>query len=821
MAANKTRFSATATAGFFVLAANQSFAAPDSTADPVREMEKRMDHYFFAPRSPETFRALSGMGLPAGARAQDDDSISRWWWSASAEEKELLHSLFPSLDMSARFWYPNFGDCRPEAPLQQLRERIARLGAQHLYVAQWVRVERAVFSMCASGRNETVAIALPSPLDVTDPAVALLQQQDRAYQRAAMLFYQDNSAGALAAFQAIANDRASPNRPLAAYMVLAIRAGSHASPLTSQRPSDSVRADAFPNPAPNSVVLTPEQSLQAIGAVLADPSLQSIHAMAASLIGWIGANVADAPTRAAQVGEAIAALMTPTDQIEQDPQRLKRYEAALSDINFLLSGFPDSPDWVLTGHVPATFTASAALAELAKHEPMAAWVGFPTNAYHRRAWVLAATIPESATVRAYLDRMGANSSATTNPWVHENPDTSAKTLSGLVDDELARLKVHITDEQAAAGLALDYYNLIRRLLMDNNDRRGNFEIALQRLERFPYKRAATFMHGVDDSLRYLITDGRLIEARRIRDVLELDRTDGRMPFSSSTDALLILAEDEDHLVGVMATAPYYSREYVNHLTIAELWRLAGRGELSRGQRALFARAAWSREFALERTISSQNDHLLRALVPEITNSWQTPAGGDIKPGDISVVRDVLKSPGLNTVIAEFSRMPDGKDYQASATLTGMDHYNHNDSNWWCAWDLERHDAALDQTLADSFGLYEENPELMRERVRGLLGAAELSSYLFRNINPHELVELSHVKSAPQFLSDQVIAWVRGTGPFGLRAGQAEALADAVLSTRWGCNRQGGHRAYSRAAFELLHRYFPDAPAAKRTTYWFN
>jgi hypothetical protein len=77
-----------------------------------------------------------------------------------------------------------------------------------------------------------------------------------------------------------------------------------------------------------------------------------------------------------------------------------------------------------------------------------------------------------------------------------------------------------------------------------------------------------------------------------------------------------------------------------------------------------------------------------------------------------------------------------------------------------------------------------------------------------------------VKSAPQFLSEQVIAWVRSTGPFGSTAGQAEALADAVLSTRWGCNRQGSHLVYSRAAFKLLHNLFADTPAAKRTAHWF-
>jgi hypothetical protein len=801
--ATKTRFIATAAFGLFTLAAHHSFAAPLPKADPVSRMEDQMNRNFSEPRSPETFRALSGMGLPAGAKRPDDEPI---WLSGSAEDKALLHSLFPDLK-SDSLW--NVGACRQEAPLQQFKARIAQLGVQHPYVMQWLRVEQAVLSVCRPGRNKTVATALPEPLDVTDPAIGLLQKQDRAYQQASMLFYQGNNASALAAFRSIADDHASPDRPLAAYMVLAIGAGSQA----GEAPAD-IWGDSAHH-APDSVVLPPEQSLAAIRAVLADPSLQSIHAMAASLIGWIGANVADGPTRSAQVAEAISALMLPTARIEQSPESLKRYEAALSDIDFLHGNFRDSPDWVLTGNVPPAYTASAALAEMARHEPMAAWVAFPTNAYHQRAWVLVATSPETAAVRAYLDRMGANGGDTRNPWVHENPETGAKTLSSLVDDELARLKMKVTDEQAAAGLSLDYYNLIRHLLMDKDDRRRNFEIALQRLEAFPYKHTVPFERAVDGGLQYLITEGRLAEARQIRDALNWDQPDDQMVYTGA-GPLLVLAEDEEHLVRLMAAKPFYPREYLNHLSTAELWRLAGRSELNRSQRALFVRAAWSRDYAMGRTISAQHDKLLRALVPEITGTWQPAPGSDLKPSDILLVRDVLKSPGLNTVIEDFSRMPGDNQDRATATLTDLDHFNHNDNNWWCAWDIAGHDKALDEALANDFGLGDEP-----EHVRDMLSTAVLGSYLFRNIDSDELIELSKVKSAPQFLSEQVIAWVSSTGPFGSRAGQAEALADAILSTRWGCNRQGSRLAYSHAAFKLLHTLFPDTPEAKRTPYWFN
>jgi hypothetical protein len=462
------------------------------------------------------------------------------------------------------------------------------------------------------------------------------------------------------------------------------------------------------------------------------------------------------------------------------------------------------------------------LAALAEKQPIAAWVAFPTDVYRGQAWILAANMRQPESVRAYLGRMDGHGDATENPWLHENPDTSAATLLKLVDDELVRLKTNSADEQAAAALSFDHYNLVRHLLMDPDNRRAHFSLALQRLQDFPYKTTMAFERTVDDGLRYLIAQGRLSEARRMRDALKLDQPDGQLyPYTASAGALLILAEDEDHLVRVMTAAPSYPREFLNHLSTSALWRLAARGELDRSQRAFLVRAAWTRDYAMGRTISREHDGLLRKLAPEITGTWRTDAGREVKPDDIAIVRDVLKSPGLNTVIEDFSRMPDDKNPDATATLTGLDHYNHNDNNWWCAFDVTRHRAALEDALSQSFGFDDPAPAAMLKRVRAMLAPALSDSYLFRHIDPAELTKLSKVPCAPQVLSERVIAWVHKTGSSGSRAGQAEALADAVTSTRWGCNRDGSRAAYSREAFALLHSLFPNSAEAKQTPYWFN
>ena len=71
------------------------------------------------------------------------------------------------------------------------------------------------------------------------------------------------------------------------------------------------------------------------------------------------------------------------------------------------------------------------------------------------------------------------------------------------------------------------------------------------------------------------------------------------------------------------------------------------------------------------------------------------------------------------------------------------------------------------------------------------------------------------------LSERAIDWVKHPGWFDSTELQADALANGVVTTRWGCRSQGSHAAYSRKAFMLLHAKFPQSAAAKRTKYWYS
>jgi hypothetical protein len=208
---------------------------------------------------------------------------------------------------------------------------------------------------------------------------------------------------------------------------------------------------------------------------------------------------------------------------------------------------------------------------------------------------------------------------------------------------------------------------------------------------------------------------------------------------------------------------------------------------------------------------------MRRLNPEITGSWRSRPGSG--PSDRLLLLDVLRSPGLNILMGRlFAEDP---PYGSPPVLTKIDTFQHSDNNWWCAWQRARHRSSADAALYRQFL---EDPSLPEEEQEGGIARAErkLGPLLRRSwlwnaaASEREQAALAGIDCAPKLLAERAVAW---TGPS--LGGQDEALALAVRATRYGCQRQGGHGVYSKAAFTLLHRRFPASGAAKRTRYWFD
>ncbi len=80
----------------------------------------------------------------------------------------------------------------------------------------------------------------------------------------------------------------------------------------------------------------------------------------------------------------------------------------------------------------------------------------------------------------------------------------------------------------------------------------------------------------------------------------------------------------------------------------------------------------------------------------------------------------------------------------------------------------------------------------------------------------EVAKLAKVPVAPDYIAAQTIAWVE-SHPDDPRA--AEALHLTVHATRYGCADAETGR-YSKQAFQLLHRRYPNSEWARKTKYWY-
>lgn len=227
-----------------------------------------------------------------------------------------------------------------------------------------------------------------------------------------------------------------------------------------------------------------------------------------------------------------------------------------------------------------------------------------------------------------------------------------------------------------------------------------------------------------------MSTGRISEARRWRDATAagLDHAPHQL--------LLLLAEDEDHLAALLREeGDYYfydgATRFLNLLSSEALWRLAARSDVAHNRRALFARVVWTRSYARALPTSGEHDSLVRTLNPELTAQWVSPAGRQVEADGCRVLLDVLSSPALNILITPHNRRSQvGSDDEPG--LTRIDTFQHSDNNWWCSWQLERHDENAEEVLLANF--MPEHSALPLESTNGFslrseLGAPERQSFM--------------------------------------------------------------------------------------------
>jgi len=152
-------------------------------------------------------------------KSKSDVSPAMQWQKAReqyAEQKDAPQQMreksTPGND-GGTVYENRYADCGDDAltnAVKVLQERAETWGAKSPELQDWIAGQDAVFSSC-NGAN----VALQG--DVPNSAVWLLHQ-DRAYQKAAALFYQEQYDAAILAFQEIGRDQQSPWRGIARYV---------------------------------------------------------------------------------------------------------------------------------------------------------------------------------------------------------------------------------------------------------------------------------------------------------------------------------------------------------------------------------------------------------------------------------------------------------------------------------------------------------------------------------------------------------------------------------------------------------------------------
>ena len=232
------------------------------------------------------------------------------------------------------------------------------------------------------------------------------------------------------------------------------------------------------------------------------------------------------------------------------------------------------------------------------------------------------------------------------------------------------------------------------------------------------------------------------------------------------------------------------------LPLSVLSEAVSSNALAVGPRRDLAQAAWLRAALLGDTRTADEvAAVLAGLVPELAghlNSYLSTTQPDEKK--YSALYAWLKFPGLEPVVD----IGVGRE-------TPLNQQDMLRDNWWCRSFVPPPEP---EVLEESRKIIEFTnaagpPPAFLSPVEIERGAKEWAS-------------LKAFGTAPNYIARQVVDWANRK-PNDPRV--PEALHLAVRTTRYGCTDKDTAR-WSKAAFDVLHRKYPNNPWTKKTPYWF-
>jgi hypothetical protein len=778
-------------------------ALAQTQCDPAK-VSALIETYAEAPFSARTYRVLAGLGDPMLEPAASYDTS----FESQDEWKKLVKAIVPGAEPREVTY-----ECRIGYPLQVLKGHVAKLGAQAPYVQQWVKAQDRVIDACSNPNSQ--GITLPEPLGV-DATLEAIQRDDRAYQQASIAFYTDKPK-AVELFRAIAASN-SPHKPAARYNIANLLAN-----------------------AKNVVEARNEAN-----AILADASLASVHGITRELLGYI-ANLEDTPQGwSALINDSLAAASKPAQEAAKNPESQRIYQRALADLDYAGIG-ARTTDWWLDGKLPENPTLSKAVLDASRANPMALWMLAGQSLETKRErlpWAMQGEKWQTYSTN-YIDRaLAIQPSATQLPAL---PKAIMATLRAKPDDATrdavwkqandalaaAQKSCGTAPETAAVGM---YLSQAVRLSAAT----GKYDEAYDQIAKLPFKSAPFISNGVLPKLAgYILGQGDAAQGRAMRDKLLTPDYFASLPETvkiSATDSLSAfagwVAEDEARwkdaqLRGTSKTA----NPVLNFQPNATLWKYADDLSFSPQEKALFARVAWTRDYALGNAPKKSETEKLLALNPKLKEAFDKTAVDYPKArADRQQLLAVLRNPRLGILVnAPDAWSASGLESIDETVLDDVTGGDHNDRNWWCPLEMDRQLGALRRSYDQASGIANLDDygrrgiediydQALAEKLAENREALLKQHPMIRSVNWKSVLALAGAPSAPKRLTQAAIKW--GKASKGTD-GAPEALALAVRSTRYGCNWHGGHGVYSKAAHGLLRSKFAGTSWAQQTPYWFD
>jgi len=224
-------------------------------------------------------------------------------------------------------------------------------------------------------------------------------------------------------------------------------------------------------------------------------------------------------------------------------------------------------------------------------------------------------------------------------------------------------------------------------------------------------------------------------------------------------------------------------------------------------------AAWTRAILLDQeTTARELVPAAEELVPEAAAEFaefnRTTDDSSLR---FAAVLAILRNPGFRPFVT--AGYPRGNLYTVGEPR--FDRIDNFHDNWWCS--------LTPNSKSESYGQdYYRMFINLSSPLKDVYPENKIPSPSFlttddRAVVAKEQSELAAQPAAPNWLGKRALDWAN-VHPDDARV--PEALHLVVRASRYGCTESTGEN-YSKQAFELLHKRYPESEWTKKTPYWFN